>query len=232
MPILAAAVNPTCAASRRSSPGVFLPTANRFWILGREMASHAKGMQRGEIWNVRAEELWAKVSNRPSFRADMSEAEIKEKKNVRRFDVITCLWNVLGHIRRVEDRERAMRGMAECLTPWGKCFLDVNHRYNLRSYGVVASAARFIRDSIFYKETNADVVATWDLGGSSISTHGHVFTDREVRQLAAAAGLRIEERIVVDYDSGEIRRFAFEGNLLYVFRRSSRIDSSSAPQTS
>ena len=59
-----------------------------------------------------------------------------------------------------------------------------------------------------------------------------VFTDHEVRRLAAAAGLRIEERIVVDYDSGKVRRFAFEGNLLYVFHRSSRIDSSRAPHTS
>lgn len=196
------------------------------------MASRAIGMEKIEIWNIRAEELGAKTSNCSSFRADMSETEIKEKKNVRRFDVITCLWNVLGHVRRVEDRERALQGMAECLTPWGKCFLDVNHRYNLRSYGVMASTARFIRDSIFYEETNADVIAKWDLGGSSISTHGHVFTDREVRQLASGAGLSIEERIVIDYESGKICRFAFQGNLLYVFRRSSRTDSSSAPQTS
>jgi SAM-dependent methyltransferase len=201
-----------------------------------EMAARAEGMAKLKtkikIWNIRAEELGTTTQSCSTFRADGGEPGTEGGERVQRFDVITCLWNVLGHIRRVEDRERAMREMGDRLAPEGKCFLDVNHRYNLRSYGVLASAARFIRDSLFYKETNADVIATWDVGGSSISTHGHVFTDREVRQLASAAGLSIEERIVVDYDSGKVRRFALEGNLLYVFRRSSRIDSSRAAQTS
>ena len=196
------------------------------------MAARATGREKIEIWNIRAEELGAKTQSCSIWSADGSEPGTNKNEREQRFDVITCLWNVLGHIRRVEDRERSMRGMADCLMPGGKCFLDVNHRYNSRSYGVIASAARFIRDSAFYKESNADVIATWDLGGNSISTHGHVFTDREIRHLALAAGLHIEDRIVVDYDSGKIRRFAFEGNLLYVFRRSSRIDSSSAPHTS
>jgi 2-polyprenyl-3-methyl-5-hydroxy-6-metoxy-1,4-benzoquinol methylase len=197
-----------------------------------EMAASAEAMAKMKIWNIRAEELGAKASSCSTFRADGSEPGANENERAQHFDVITCLWNVLGHIRRVEDRERAMRGMADRLMPGGRCFLDVNHRYNLRSYGVIASAARFIRDSVFYKETNADVIATWDAGGSSISTHGHVFTDREVQQLASAAGLSIEERIVIDYDSGKVHRLAFEGNLLYVFRRNSRIDSSRAAQTS
>jgi hypothetical protein len=38
--------------------------------------------------------------------------------------------------------------------------------------------------------------------------------------------------MIVDYEDGSIRRFSFLGNLLYVFRPSSRIDSSSALQTS
>ena len=197
-----------------------------------EIAASAEAMAKMKIWNIRAEELGAKASSCSTFRADGSEPGANENERTQHFDVITCLWNVLGHIRTVEDRMRALRGIADRLMPGGKCFLDVNHRYNFRSYGVIPSAARFICDSIFYKETNADVIATWDLGGSSISTHGHVFTDREVRQLASAAGLIVEDRIVVDYDSGKVRRFPFEGNLLYVFRRSSRIESSRAAQTS
>lgn len=138
----------------------------------------------------------------------------------------------IRHLRGIKDRERALRGMADCLMPGGKCFLDVNHRYNLRSYGVAPTAARFIRDSIVYTETSSDVIAKWTVGGESISTHGHVFTDREILQLAVAAGLTIEERIVVDYDNGKIRRWGFAGNLLYVFRRSSLIDSARPAHTS
>jgi SAM-dependent methyltransferase len=190
-----------------------------------EMASLVEGI--AEIWKIRAEDLGAYIAHAGALRNQQNNTE-----NSARFDLVTCLWNVLGHVRGFENRLRVMRAMGDRLAPDGKCFLDVNHRYNFRSYGAIASAARFIRDSLFYKGSNADVIATWDLGGSSISTYGHVFTDREIRQLAFAAGLIVEERIVVDYESGKVRRFAFEGNLLYVFRRSSPIDSSSAPHTS
>jgi SAM-dependent methyltransferase len=186
----------------------------------QEMAAPAAGM--AKIWNIRAEELCARDRLNRSVNSQVSAP----------FDVITCLWNVLGHIHGFENRVRAMRAMHDLLTTEGKCFIDVNHRYNLRSYGFLTTAARFISDSIFYEDANADVVAKWDIGGESLSTYGHVFIDREIRQLASAAGLSIEQRIVVNYDNGQIRHFAFSGNLLYAFRRSSDIDSLSAPQTS
>jgi 2-polyprenyl-3-methyl-5-hydroxy-6-metoxy-1,4-benzoquinol methylase len=174
-----------------------------------EMAAPASGL--AKVWNFRAEEL-----------SDYSN----------QFDVITCLWNVLGHVRGVENRVRAVKTMGRLLAPGGSCFIDVTHRYNWRSYGVFPTVARFIRDSLFYKSDNADVTATWKVRDQTISTYGHVFADHEIRYLAHGAGLEIDDRVVVDYDSGKIRRFAFMGNLLYVLRRTSMIDSASAPQTS
>lgn len=172
-----------------------------------------------KVWSVRAEEM----GNQPRS---------KEGRDPATFDVITCLWNVLGHVRGFENRSRAMRAMTKFLSPEGKCFIDVNHRYNARAYGVLPTLGRLIRDSISYADENADVTAAWKVCEGVISTYGHVFTDREIRQLAKIAGLEIEERIVVDYDSGKIRRFGFEGSLLYVLRRSSMMDSASPPQTS
>jgi 2-polyprenyl-3-methyl-5-hydroxy-6-metoxy-1,4-benzoquinol methylase len=172
-----------------------------------------------KVWNVRAEEMGDQVRS-------------KENGDLGTFDVITCLWNVLGHVRGFEKRGRAMRAMNNLLSPEGKCFIDVNHRYNARAYGALPTLARLVRDSISYAEENADVTATWEVCEEVISTYGHVFTDREIRQLAGAAGLEIEERIVVDYDSGKIRRFGFAGSLLYVLRRTSMRDSASPPHTS
>ena len=108
-----------------------------------------------------------------------------------------------------------MRAMKQLLSSEGQCFIDVNHRYNAPVYGVFSTIARLIRDSISYKDENADVTASWEVGDGVISTYGHVFTDRELRNLVKIAGLEIEERIVVDYESGKIRRFGFEGSLLY-----------------
>jgi SAM-dependent methyltransferase len=165
-----------------------------------------------EIWPIRAEDLTAKHLTEP-------------------FDVITCLWNVLGHIS-AENRQRTLCAVRELLCPNGKFFLDVTHRYNLQAYGVLPTCARWIRDHLFRNERNGDVVAQWNIDDLSISTYGHVFTHPEIARLAAAAGFELEERIVIDSENGGIQRSAFQGNLLYVFRRSSRIESSSAPQTS
>jgi len=180
------------------------------------MAAPAAGQK---IWNVRAEEMGDQLRS-------------NENGDPETFDVITCLWNVLGHVRGFENRVRAMRAMKQLLSPGGKCFLDVNHRYNMRAYGMLPTLKRFIEDSISYKQKNADVIATWKIRDGSISTYGHVFTDREVRELARIAGLEIEERIAVDYESGKTRRFAFAGSLLYVLRRTSTMDSARPPQTS
>ena len=153
-----------------------------------------------EVWHCRAEDL-------PS------------QANPERFDVITCLWNVLGHIGGTAGRSAAMRGIGERLTETGRFFMDVNHRDNARAYGIAPTVARMVRDVLLPCEENGDVAASWEFGADRISTYGHVFTHREVMQLARAAGLKVEERIVINYDDGRVRRSPLQGNLLYVFRR-------------
>lgn len=166
-----------------------------------------------EVWRLRAE--------------DLNPAAISD-----RFDAVTCLWNSLGHVSEYENRRRALSSMAQLLTAIGKLFLDVNHRYNASSYGLTATCGRWLKDSITRDPKNADVTAKWTIGGTRISTYGHVFTHREIARLATHAGLDVSERIVVDYESGSVRRLPWLGNLLYIFRRNSRMDSSSAPATS
>lgn len=155
-----------------------------------------------ELWTLRAEQL------------NPGQPPAKGKT----FDVITCLWNVLGHVRSQKARAQVLASLRELLSPCGVLFLDVNHRYNLRSYGILKTLLRFIRDQILPREANGDVTANWQIDDVSCSTYGHVFTDKEMRRLAASAGLRIQERIVVDYDTGQTCRFSFQGSLLYVLR--------------
>ena len=166
-----------------------------------------------ELWPIRAQ--------------DLQPASISE-----RFDVITCLWNVLGHIRTRSERKRALTAIAHLLSSEGFFFMDVNHRYNARAYGTLATAARWIHDRVLPSETNGDAVARWNSGAEIVSTYGHVFTHREVMEIAHLAGLKLVDRLIVDYTTGEVKRSAISGNLLYIFRRNSRIDSSSAPHTS
>ena len=134
------------------------------------------------------------------------------------FDVILCLWNVLGHIFPATARIEVLRQFARLLAPHGKAFVDVAHRYNARHYGVAPTAARFIHDMFASREGNGDVAVSWDFRGKRTTTQGHVFTHREMASLCRSAGLDIERKFVLDYATGQERRWDFEGHLLYVLR--------------
>jgi SAM-dependent methyltransferase len=157
-----------------------------------------------EVWRCRAENL--------------DPNQMRE-----RFDVITCLWNVLGHVP-AGARPIALTNIARLLAPDGTFFLDVNHRYNANAYGLLRTGLRWLRDRYQQSEKAGDVRATWKLPDATISTYGHVFTHAEMLRLSHLAGLELAERILIDYSNGRIRRWAFAGNLLYIFRRSSRIE--------
>jgi 2-polyprenyl-3-methyl-5-hydroxy-6-metoxy-1,4-benzoquinol methylase len=132
------------------------------------------------------------------------------------FDAITCLWNVLGHIFPASARSEVIRQCARLLAPGGRIFIDVNYRYNANHYGVAPTAWRFLRDRAAPSGSTGDVVVTWQREG--VSTAGHVFTGTEFAELCRTAGVRIEQRFVVDYATGAVRRWSFQGHLLYVLR--------------
>jgi len=131
-----------------------------------------------------------------------------------RFDAIACLWNVLGHIFPASARIEVLRQCTRLLAPGGRIFIDVNHRYNARHYGVAPTAGRFLRDRLAEAGSHGDVVVTWQPEG--VQTAGHVFTGREFAELCRAAGVSVERRIIVDYATGAVRRWSFQGNLLYI----------------
>jgi 2-polyprenyl-3-methyl-5-hydroxy-6-metoxy-1,4-benzoquinol methylase len=169
-------------------------------LLEPSLAMQGSGSSGTTIWTMRAEELHS------------VQAE---------FDVITCLWNVLGHIFPAASRIEVLRQFVRLLSSSGRIFVDVNHRYNARHYGSLQTAVRFLRDRVSWDETNGDVVVAWSVDGGKCATPGHVFTDQEFRALSRAAGLAIEKTFIVDYATGELRRRNWQGNLLYVLRPAS-----------
>jgi SAM-dependent methyltransferase len=148
-----------------------------------------------EVWQVAAENL---------------------PPNIGTFDAITCLWNVLGHIPSREQRVQALRNMRLLLADQGQLFIDINNRYNARSYGYIKTAARALYDLAHPSDSNGDVEFTWDLEGQQIRTTGHVFRSSEVEKLIAEAGLTIKARYVVDYETGEKQRSILHGQLVYL----------------
>src|SRR5580658_9660957 len=86
------------------------------------------------------------------------------------FDIVTCLWNVLGHILPSAARVEVLRQFARLVSPQGKIFIDVNHRYNARHYGALATAMRWLRDRVSAAGSHGDVTVAWNIEGHRCAT--------------------------------------------------------------
>jgi 2-polyprenyl-3-methyl-5-hydroxy-6-metoxy-1,4-benzoquinol methylase len=160
-----------------------------------EMARRCRRLEEvDEVWQVAAEDL-------PSTEES--------------FDVITCLWNVIGLVADAAGRTEALRRMCSLLSPQGQIFFDVNNRYNAAAYGWLPITKRFIFDLLRPSDTNGDVTFDWHVDGEVIRSCGHVFRPAEIKNLIQAAGLKIADQHVIDYDTGRSRRFTFGGHLFY-----------------
>jgi 2-polyprenyl-3-methyl-5-hydroxy-6-metoxy-1,4-benzoquinol methylase len=135
------------------------------------------------------------------------------------FDVITCLWNVLGHLEGTRQRASALAQFRKMLAPQGIVFLDVSHRYNAESYGWNMTLFRMAADFFLRSERQGDVPVTWKAGMQIIRTTGHVFTHREIRRLVRQAGLKILRRWIISYETGRESKLPLRGHLLYQLAR-------------
>lgn len=121
-----------------------------------------------------------------------------------RFDIVTCLWNVLGVIDGQAQRLVALTRMRDLLAPDGRVFVDVHNRYNARTAGPFRVLARRVRDGVWPSDANGSVTFTWRVSGEQIDSRGYLFTTGEMRRLTARAGLRTINRCFIDYGTGNL----------------------------
>lgn len=119
------------------------------------------------------------------------------------FDVIVCLWNVLGHMPDSKERVRSLKKMASMLAPGGRIFLDVNNRHNAAAYGALRVFWRQILDTVFFDEKRGDASYIVDLPNCQVEGMGHLFTPAEVSRLCQQAGLHIRDFFSIDYKTGQ-----------------------------
>jgi len=135
------------------------------------------------------------------------------------FEVITCLWNVLGHLEGPQERASALAQLRKMLVPQGMVFLDVSHRYNAESYGWSSTFLRMAADFFLRSKKQGDVAVVWKAGEQIIRTTGHVFTHGEIKRLVSSAGLKILKRWIISYETGRENKLPFRGHLLYQLAR-------------
>ena len=136
-----------------------------------------------------------------------------------RFDVICCLWNVLGHIDEREGRLRALRRLRDLLARDGVLFLDVNNRHNARTYGWARVLGRIVVDMIAPDERRGDARFEWRIGSATYPARGHLFVPAEVTRLLEQAGLAVRARAAIDYATGARSSSTLLGQLVFMVGR-------------
>jgi SAM-dependent methyltransferase len=163
-----------------------------------EMASRCRALAPAAVWQHSVEEVPA-----------VSE----------RFDVICCLWNVLGHLANGAQRLSALSRMKELLAHHGVIVFDVNNRHNGPAYGWARVLGRIVIDALAPDERRGDASFEWHIAGRAYPGMGHLFVPAEIEALIARAGLVVKKRLAIDYATGARSRWALKGQLAFVVGR-------------
>lgn len=149
------------------------------------------------------------------YKLDVSSSGISVVRE--RFDIILCLWNVLGHMSTPKKRLKALINMKKLLKNNGKIFIDVSNRYNIAYYGWLNVLTNMIKDLIFHSERNGEFAYNLRINKLvSIPSSNHFFTPYEMKTLIEKAGLSIDRQLYVNYSTGLIESTFLKGSLFYV----------------
>lgn len=132
-----------------------------------------------------------------------------------RFDIVTCLWNVLGHIPTPEKRKIAIKNMKKLAMPGGFIYLDVNNRYNTLQYGLPSVAKNVFWDTIEPNSSNGDFELEFKTKEEIVKTEVHIFSPFEMNELLKSAGLRIVKKQIINYQTGNECKSILGGQLVY-----------------
>ncbi len=151
-----------------------------------------------------------------SEKIDIGEKAIIEGEP---FDIITCLWNVLGHVGAQPRCVQAIQNFHNSLTEAGYVIIDVNNRYNSRQYGVFRVWKNVLRDLFRPRFSNGDYVISMNSEEGTIKTTTHLFTPFEMRKIIRSAGMKIMHELYVDYGTGKQVSSWSKGQLLYILKK-------------
>lgn len=141
--------------------------------------------------------------------------DILNYKSDVKFDLITCLWNVLGHVGNKEDRLNALKNMSILLSKNGKLILDVNNRYNSKNYTSKGVFGNRLKDLLRIKNSGY-----YQLGEGENSTSVYIHKPFEIDRQAEKSGLKLIKKLYVNYSTGELEPDYHGGQLFYVFEKS------------
>ncbi|WP_190122989.1 class I SAM-dependent methyltransferase [Streptomyces inusitatus] len=127
-----------------------------------------------------------------------------------RFDLVTCLSNVLGHIPKAQLIP-ALKQVRSLMKPDGVFIFDVNNRYNAATYGPLSVIRNMARDRVL--PGGGDFTAAYRNGDEVLQTPVHLFSPSEVARMLRESGLKAAKIGFRDYVTGQ-ERGRFGGSIV------------------
>lgn len=141
-------------------------------------------------------------------------ASITDYCDPQKFDLITCLWNVFGHINGDAYRHKAIVNICNMLDDDGLVAIDVNNRYNVSHYGFKAFLKNVWNDLVHARRRG---IFPLDFDGCLSEVYIH--NPFEMERSAEKCGLRLRKKYYVNYEDGSIVKTLFSGQILYFFEK-------------
>lgn len=127
-----------------------------------------------------------------------------------KYDLITCLWNVIGHFESRSQRFQFFSKIDQLLNRHGVLIFDVNNRYNVINYGFDN-----VMNTISKERNKKSDVGWYDIGNGNQKTKVYVHSPFDIDDYLVNTNLRVENTWYINYETGKMERTFFEGQLCY-----------------
>lgn len=158
------------------------------------------------------QQIFSMWPNASVLACDFAGSDFQMQK---KYDVATCLWNVLGHLGDEPQVLNGLQNIKKSVKKDGIVILDVNNRHNLAQYGWQAFK-NMIKDTFFYSFNNGDIKFNINLERGTVPSSVHIFSRPEIERLIKQAGFVIKHRLFINYANGKQQKSSLFGQLCYI----------------
>ena len=143
---------------------------------------------------------------------NVSCIKIADFKYNHKFNLVTCLWNVVGHIQSRKERLASLVNLKNHLSDDGLLIIDVNNRYNI-NYGIINIIKNILKDLFPYKsKKNGWFNFEYKKKSFPVYLHSPFEILRDLKRI----GFRDIKSFAVDYNNGNVYKNLFFGQILII----------------
>jgi SAM-dependent methyltransferase len=135
--------------------------------------------------------------------------------NSTKYDLITSLWNVIGHFPDFGYKAKFFKKIYSLLNDEGIFVFDVNNRFNIAHYGIKSVLRNYVKDMLFGSSSGFFELPIEEQKSSRVYIH----KPNEVDNYLSPAKLMLIKRLYINYDTGSIEKSPYKGQLVYIIKK-------------